>query len=248
MSALVPASAGASAPPTPVALTATPAHVTLAGSARTSVRVSNSGTSRVAVDVSRAGFAVDLRGRPRIVRSGRAGSAAPWLTFRPTHFTLGPRSSASLSVAAKLPPRVDPGDHDALILLRTRPVGSGRVAVRLRIGIVVVVRAPGRVVRRLELGALRAVRRKGGRLLELVVLNRGNVTETLEGVSAVLSRPRTGRRVATLVARSREVRARTRGILDFPFRARARGAMTARVVIPSAPGRSAIQRTYRIRL
>ena len=123
--ALVPASAGAGAGPPPVALTATPARVVLAGSARTTVRVRNSGTKRVAVDVSRAGFALDLRGRPRIVWSGGARSAAGWLTLRPTHFTIGPRSSASLVVTSKLPHGAEPGDHDALALLATRPVASG---------------------------------------------------------------------------------------------------------------------------
>ena len=88
--ALVPASAGAGAGPPPVALTATPARVVLTGSARTTVRVRNSGTKRVAVDASRAGFALDLRGRPRIVWSGGARSAAGWLTLRPAHFTIGP--------------------------------------------------------------------------------------------------------------------------------------------------------------
>ena len=101
--ALVPASAGASAGPSPVALTATPARVMLAGSGRTTLHVRNSGTRRVAVDVSRAGFRLDLRGRPRIVWNGGARSAAAWLTLQPTHFTIGPRSTASLVVTAKLP-------------------------------------------------------------------------------------------------------------------------------------------------
>ena len=123
----------------------------LAGSGRTTLHVRNSGTRRVAVDVSRAGFRLDLRGRPRIVWNGGARSAAAWLTLQPTHFTIGPRSTASLVVTSKLPRKAEPGDHDALALLATRPVSSGRVGVRLRLGVVVVVRAPGQIVRRLEL-------------------------------------------------------------------------------------------------
>ena len=74
--ASVPADAGAARKP--VALMAAPARVVLAGTTRAAVRVTNSGTRRVAVDVSRAGFALTLRGRPRIVRRG-ARSAASWL-------------------------------------------------------------------------------------------------------------------------------------------------------------------------
>jgi hypothetical protein len=246
--ALVPASAGTSGPRAPVALTAVPAHVLLTGSGHTGVRVTNSGLKPVVVDVSPAGFSLDLRGRPRIVRSGGARSAARWLTLRPSHFMLGPRSSASLFMAAKLPRRVQPGDHDALVLLRTRPLSNARVAVRLRLGVVVVVRAPGRVVRRLELRGLRAARRGRGRALELVVANRGNVTESVAHAHAIVSRARSGRHVATLIASSRDLRPGTRGILEFRFRRLPRGWMTARVVIPAEPGRGVAGRMYRIRL
>jgi hypothetical protein len=218
----------------------------LAGSTRTAVRVMNSGLKAVGVDVSRAGFALDLRGRPRIVQGGGARSAARWLTFRPSHFTLGPRSSASLVVTSKLPRRPEPGDHDALVLLSTRPLANARVAVRVRMGVVVVVRAPGRVVRRLELRGLRVARRGQGRALDLVVANRGNITESLARVRAVIARR--GRGIATLFATSRELRPRTSGILEFRFRRRLHGRMTARVVIPAQPGRSVLRRTYRIRL
>jgi hypothetical protein len=74
--ALVSAPAGAGGARKPVALTAAPARVVLAGTTRAAVRVTNAGSKRVVVDVSRAGFALTLRGRPRIVRRG-ARSAAP---------------------------------------------------------------------------------------------------------------------------------------------------------------------------
>jgi hypothetical protein len=245
---LVPASAGASAAPPPVALTATPARVQLAGGGRTIVRVTNSGMKRVAVDVSRAGFALDLRGRPRIVPSGGARSAAAWLTLRPPHFTIGPRTSVSLVVTAKLPRRAEPGDHDALALLRTRPIGEGRVAVRLRLGVVVVVRAPGTIVRRLELDGLHVARRGRQRVLELDLVNRGNVTESLDGARAVISRRNSGRPVVTAFANSREVRPRTRGLLTFRCGRGLHGWFTAHVVIPPDGVRGRLERTYRIRM
>jgi hypothetical protein len=247
--ALVPASAGTSATEPPVALTAAPAHVTLAGSTPATVRVTNSGTSRVVIDVTRAGFALDLRGRPRIVRRrGDARSARRWLIFSPSRLMLGPGGTAPLVVASRLPLHAEPGDHDALVLLTTRPRVEAGVAVRMRMGIVVVVRAPGTVVRRLELGRLRVARRDGGRLLELVVANRGNVTESVEAARATVSLTRGGRRVAVITAGSRDVRPRTSGIVQFRYRGSQRGWVTAEVAIPAEPGRSAVRRAYRIRL
>jgi hypothetical protein len=247
VSALVPAAAGAGAAPSPVVLTAAPARLDLAGSTRAVVRVTNSGTKRALVDVSRAGFALDLRGRPRIARKG-GRSASGWLTVRPAHFVLGPRATTSLAVESTLPKRAEPGDHDALVLLSTRPVRNARLAVRLRMGLVVVVRAPGTIVRRLELRGLRVARRARRRALELMVVNRGNVTESLERARAVVVAARSGRRVATLLADSRDLRPRTRGILEFRFRGRPHGLMAARVLIYAEPGRRALRRTYRIRL
>jgi hypothetical protein len=248
--ALAPASAGAGAPASrdPVALTAVPAHVALDGSDSATVRLRNSGTRRVAVDVAPAGFALDLHGRPHVVGRRGARSAVGWLTLRPTHFTLGPRTVGSLVLSAHVPAHAEPGDHDALVLLTTRPSSSARVAVRLRLGVVVVVRAPGPVVRRLELRRLRVVRRRGIPALELAVVNDGNVTEQLRHVRAVLSRVRVGRAVVTAAASPRELRPATRGVLEFHLRTRARGRFAARIVLPGEPGRATIRRTFRVRL
>jgi hypothetical protein len=220
----------------------------MTGSTRAAVRVTNSGTKRVVVDVSRAGFALSLRGRPRIVAARGERSAASWLHLQPRSFALPARTSASVLVSAKVPRNAAPGDHDGLVLLTTRPAAGARVAVRVRLGVVVVVRAPGAVVRHLELRRLRVARRGGGRVLELRIGNRGNVTETLAGVQATISRARTDRRLATLVAARRNVRPRTQGICEFRLRRRVRGAVRARVVVPAAPGRRAIRRTYELRL
>lgn len=246
---LVPASAGASAARPPIALTASPAHVALAGSGRTVVRVTNAGTSQVVVDVTRAGFDLDLRGRPRIVgRDAVARSAADWLAFRPRSLVLKPGGSAAVAITSMLPPRAEPGDHDALLLFTTRRRVRDGVAVRMRMGVVVVVRAPGTVVRRLELRGLRVAPRGRQRVLDLGVANRGNVTESLARARSTLSLFRKGRRIANLHAESRELRARTRGVLRFLYRGAVRGAATARVgIVPEGSGR-VLGRTYRLRL
>jgi hypothetical protein len=246
---LVPASAGTSGARPRVALTASPSHVALAGAARATVRVTNSGASRVVVDVSRAGFALDLRGRPKIVgRPRSARSAAGWLTFHPRAVALRVGGSASVTIASKLPPRAEPGDHDALLLFTTRRHARDGVAVRMRMGIVVVVRAPGTVVRRLELRRLRVLRSGHVRVLELAVVNRGNVTESFSRAHATVSLERGGRRIAKLGADSRELRPQTNGILQFRYRGEVRGSVIAHVdVTPDSSGR-VVTRTFRLRL
>jgi hypothetical protein len=119
----------------------------------------------------------------------------------------------------------------------------------MRMGVVVVVRAPGVVVRRLELRGLR-VARKGVRLrmLELRVANRGNVTESIARSNGTLSLFRRGRRIAKLRVEPRDLRPRTRGVLQFVYRGAERGPITARAdVTPDASGR-VVRRTFRIRL
>ncbi len=246
---LVPASAGTSGARPPVALTASPSHIALAGAARATVRVTNWGASRVVVDVSRAGFALDLRGRPKIVgREAASRSAAGWLTFRPRTLALASGGSAPVTITSKLPPRAEPGDHDALLLFTTRRQARDGVAVRMRMGIVVVVRAPGSVVRRLELGGLRVFRSGRVRVLELGVANRGNVTESFARAHVTVSLHRGGRRIARLTADPRELRPRTRGVLQFHYRGAERGWVTAHVdVSPETSGR-VLRRTFRIRL
>ena len=69
---------------------------------------------------------------------GRSAERARWLTVRPSRIGLAPGASASITVAARVPRRAEPGDHDALVLLTTRPRDAGGVAVRMRVGVVVV--------------------------------------------------------------------------------------------------------------
>jgi hypothetical protein len=230
----------------PAALTAAPARLALSGSGEAMVRLRNPGTKRIAVDVRRAGFALDLRGRPRIVRQRSARSAARWLTLRPARFTLGPHATARLHVSVSVPRSAAPGDHDALVLLDARPLADQAVSVRLRLGVVVNVRAPGTVVRRLRLGRLGVKRRRGSRALELVVVNDGNVTERLFRARVILSHGSS--RLARVVATARELRPKTRGLLEFRLRTPVRGLVTARVVLPAEPGRPAIRRTFHVRL
>jgi hypothetical protein len=164
----------------------------------------------------------------------------------PARFVLPPGGNRLLTVASRLPSRAEPGDHDALVLLATRPVRGAGVAVRMRIGVVVVVRAPGRVVRRVAVRRLRVRRLRHGRVLELVLANRGNVTESFAR-GAIRVTLRQGRAHVTLRGAPRELRPHTRGVVRFRVDGRLRRVASARVTIAAAPGRPAAVRTFRLR-
>jgi hypothetical protein len=109
------------------------------------------------------------------------------------------------------------------------------VAIRIRIGVVVVVRVAGRIVHRVELEALRVRRRA----LEVVVANRGNV---LERPHVRISLSRGGHLLVRLGSVRPTLLPYSRGIERFRYGARLRGWVTARVEV------GALRRTFRIRL
>ena len=150
-----------------IALTVSPARIDLAAGGTQIVHVTNAGSAPAVLDVTRAGFALTLRGQPRIV-----ASKAAWLSFAPQRMVVGARSSATLTVKARSL-RLSPGDHPGMLLLTQHPVVRGGLAVRTRIGVVVSLRVPGRVVHRLVVTRVRAV----GKRLLVTIANRGNVTE-----------------------------------------------------------------------
>ena len=248
---LAPASAGAGTVLRPPAsLSVSPARVTLLGNTARTIQVTNRGNAAAVVAAAPAGFSLSLRGRPRIVPRGRgARAAASWLTLRPRRLALPPGGTASLSVSASAPPHAEAGDHAALVLLSTRPGPGGRVAVLMRVGVVVDVRVPGTTVRHLELRALHVRRAGRSRVLELVLVNRGNVTETLQRGRVEATLRRRERVLARLLAAPRELLPRTRGLVEIRYGGRLRGPVTAHVEVgPAGPGGSVWRRTFRIRL
>jgi hypothetical protein len=230
----------------PASLAASPARVTLTGPESRTIRVTNSGGRVALVDVAPAGFALDLRGRPRIVR--RTDAAASRLEVQPRRLALQPGEASTLAVSAVPPAHARAGDHPALVLLTTQPRGAG-LGVRMQIGIVVIVRVPGAVLHRLELRGLRVRRARGADLLELSIMNRGNVTERLARERVRVSLRRRGRVIARLRAGPREVFPRSPATETFRYRGRLRGPATALVeVMPPANGVPILRRTFRIRL
>ena len=166
--------------------------------------------------------------------------------MRPKRLRLAPGGRGVLQVRAVLPPRTAPGDHPALVLLTTRPLGARHVRVRLRVGVIVDLRVRGRIVRRLDARALTVRRSATARLLELRLVNRGNVTERLAGDGLRVSLLRDGRRVVTLRPRRRELLPHSTGIAVFAYRGGLRGTVVARVQLRS-PVRGPT-RSFRVRL
>lgn len=222
-----------------IALTVSPARVDLVGASTQVVRVRNAGRTRAVLDVTRAGFALSVRGRPVIVKS-----SAPWLSFSPRQLWIAAGGSAALTVSARVPRGLAPGDHPALLLLTQRPVARGGLAVRTRIGIVVSLRVPGRVAHRLVVGGVRV----RGRKVLVSLANSGNVTETLARSQVTVTLWRGRRLVARLRPPARELLPGARGILELRYAGRIRGPITARVEILGAGGQKPLRRAFGARL
>ncbi|MEP7334229.1 MAG: hypothetical protein ABI717_00480 [Actinomycetota bacterium] len=219
-------------------LSASPTRIALSGSSRTSVTLTNFGASPAQVSVGRGSFTLDLRGRPAVGRPGLR-SAQSWLVFRPSALSIAPGGKAELEVAARVPARARPGDHHALLLLLTRPSRVGGVGVRMRLGVRVAVRVPGKVVRRVAVRGLRVRRSGRSRNLDVTLANLGDLIET-NVVTVVLS---ARGRVERVSAEVREVLPRTRAILTARYAGRLRGRVIARVEVDGTA-----RRTFTLRL
>ena len=226
-----------------IGLSASPLRVTLQGAATAAVTVRNPGRRTLRVDVSQAGFTRSLRGKPRV---RPAGGAVAWLRFKPRRFRIAPGAKATLRVAAAPRRRAAPGDHPAVVLLTTRPLGVQRVRLRLRVGVIVVLHVRGRIVRRLDARSL-TIRRVGARrMLELLLVNRGNVTERLGDDRLRLELLRRGRVFATLWPRGRELLPRSAGLAEFAYRGGVRGDVLARLEMRPVVGGQ--RRSFHVRL
>lgn len=120
------------------------------------------------------------------------------------------------------------------------------VRVRIRVGVIVDLRVRGRILRRLDARALRVRHRGAIRVLELRLVNRGNVTERLPADGLRLSLLSGGRALATLRPQSRELLPHSAGIAVFAYRGGLGGSVLARVELRH-PVRGP-RRSFRVRL
>lgn len=230
-----PSAEGADANRPRVALSVSPARLALAAPGSRTIKLRNDGVERVVVEATRRTL-------------GRQRATKTWLQIVPTRLSLRPGESAILTLRVKQSRRAEPGDHQVLVLLTTRPLRSGRVNVQVRLGVRVRVVVPGRIVRRLTLGGLRVHRRHDERFMFVSIVNRGNVTVQLRGrVTAFLVRD--GRQLARLSpAARRALLPGARAGLALRYRGRVRGRVTAVVQIRLGSGIRIVERRYRIHL
>jgi hypothetical protein len=229
-----------------LAVAASPQRLALGAGASGEVQVTNAGSRAVVLDASGAGYLLDLHGRPRIGGAAVSGSAVRrWIRVVPRTLSLRPGERAALRVSALRPAGARPGDHPAVLLLVTRPAAGTAVRVRVRVGVVVAVRVPGRLVRRVVLGGLQAVR--GRRLLRLTVANRGNVDEWIARGQLTLVASRAGHVLLRLQPRARRVLAGGRAVVELRLPGALRGNL--RVVATLArPGTRRRQVVDRLRI
>lgn len=213
----------------PVALTVSPARAVLLAPASRTLQLGNLGTERMAVAVAWKSL-------------GPATGPNRWLSIGPRRLVL--RGGARTVLTVRAGPGASPGDHHVLVLVTGRTLDQRRVAVRLRLGVRLRIRAPGRLVRKIAVEGLRARRFKGKRTLVVSVANRGNVTEQLRGRLTVtlVSRSRVISRLR--FGRFRELFPGARAMVELPYAGHAHGVLTAIVSIHG----SLSGRRYRLRL
>src|SRR3954469_8683311 len=149
----------------PVAIAVSPARVTLAAGETQALHLANRGTEAASVRVTTAGYALGLRGRVRILATRGA------VIVRPARLVVPARGTIDVTVSGR---QAGPGDHPSLVLFTTER-SSSDIAVRLRLGVVVLVRGRGAVVHRLLAQQLVGHARR----LDLWLRNVGNVAEPL---------------------------------------------------------------------
>ena len=145
---------------------------------------------------------------------------------------------AAAGRCSRRPPRARTPDH-AAARRPSRPAAAARRSHRCP-------PIRGRIVRRLDARSL-TIRRAGSRrMLELLLVNRGNVTERLGDDRLRLQLLRPGRVFATLRPRGRELLPRSAGFAEFAYRGRVRGDVLARVYV--RPVVHGPRRSFRVHL
>ena len=221
--------------PPPVALSVSPARVALVAPASRTIALRNIGTEHVVVEVA-----------PKSL--DRSAATTQWLRIRPARLVLRASSQALVTLRAGANGLAPPGDHQLVVLLVARPAGSGRIGVRIRLGVGVRVRMPGRIIRGLVLRGVRVRRHGPTRDLLVSVANRGNVTEQLGGRLTV-TLARAGRVVSRLRLRGpRELFPGAHAAVPMRYVGHLRGPATAFVAVRLGGRLRSVERRYRIRL
>jgi hypothetical protein len=201
--------------------------------------VRNRGARRVRVFATPSSFSFDLYGNARIAAGSQPRrSARAWLTVRPGRLVLAPGKRGVFRITAQPPRGASPGDHHALVLLSARALRNERVAIGTRLGVLVFVRVPGRVVRRVTIGRAWVSRTRASGSIAVTAINRGNLAERLLSGQVTVAMWRARRLVTSLRGPTLDLLPRSRGLVLIPVRQRLRGLFTAVVRIAAQPGRT----------
>lgn len=235
------AAAPGAAPASParpmISLSATPSHLTLVGREPQALVVRNEGATRVGVVAQRAAFAFDVTGNAVIApRPAPRRSASTWLAIRPRRLVLAPGRSGVVRISARPAPHARPGDHHALVLLSALAPRHTPVSIRTRLGVLVFVRVPGHIARRLEIAGVRPASDRGRRRLLVSVVNHGDVAERLLPAQLTIALSRQGHVVALGRGQPRDLLPHTRGLFSVRLGRSLRGRFTAVVRIAALPG------------
>jgi hypothetical protein len=205
-----------------LALTVSPAHAVLTAPASRTIDVRNTGAATVEVAVK--------------------SPPTQLLRVRPTRIALRPGSHRLLTARVRASARARAGDHELLVVLLAQPLERSGVAVRMRIGVRLRVRVPGRLVRHIALLGLHVRRHPRPRLLLVSVANAGNVTEPLRG-RVTITLVRRGRVISRLrYVGSRELAPGSRVVIPLRYRGGAHGRLNALVRVGQ------VVRAYALRL
>jgi hypothetical protein len=237
------------------ALAVDPTQLVLVGAAKGQFTLRNPSSNPLKLNATIGNYVIKPNGvfvvNPKLPP---ARSAKRWVSISPKQFTIKPRGNFILKVRSHPGRKAGPGDHHALVLFTTTPSGKGKVLVRTRIGVAVLVRVKGKIKRRVLIGGLSAVRSK--HQLRLILANRGNINERLLRHTVSVALKQGSRTVQTLWAPPRDILPHSRSIYGLPYRRALKGTYSAIVKVRPingpragalAPTVKPFQRTFRVR-
>jgi hypothetical protein len=117
------------------------------------------------------------------------------------------------------------------------------VSIRTRIGVLVLVRIPGHVVRRLALGRIWSATLRMRRFIAVKAINRGNIAERLQPGELTVTLRRGRRVIAIARGLARDLLPHTAGVVVVPLPKRIRGRVVAIAHVAAAPGARAAPAT-----
>lgn len=166
-------------------------------------------------------------------------SARDWLKVSPTTVQLAAGASTTLHITSRRVSTAAPGDHHALVLISSRPEATpSGVAVRARVGIGVIVRVPGDIIRKVIAARPYVVTSAGSRSVRVKLTNRGNVNERFLTGQIRMQVLQGHRVIARLRARPQSILPGTSGVISLPYRGRVHGLL--RVVVSIRLARPAV--------